>query len=270
LLKSLLAPKLENYKLSATHLNNFIDLENAGPQYFFIYNFLNFRRAPSSTSAFGTAMHDALSWAGEQVASTGRLPASQKVIERFSSKLEGGWLRDDQRQILCERGEGAIPIWLKQVGPGLVPGNKYEKNFGTEGVVLNGARLTGKVDRLIVDRGNRTITVVDIKTGTSYAAWKKETKTHKFRQQLMFYKLLVEGSSAYKGYKVEKGVIEFAESQDGKIIRLPLSYDPDELASFKKLIQAVWEHIRALDLPDTSKYPSSLKGITQFETDLTK
>ncbi|MBI1952472.1 ATP-dependent helicase [Candidatus Saccharibacteria bacterium] len=268
-LKNLLLPKLEDYKLSATHLNSFIDLENMGPKYFFIYNLLNFRQAPSTTSAFGTAMHDALAWSGNKKAKDGKLPATSKVIERFYKKLDGGWLREDERQILRERGAKAIPVWLTQIGPQLQPSDKYEKNFSSEGVVLNGAKLTGKVDRLIINSKKRSITVVDIKTGKSYSAWKRETKTHKFRQQLMFYKLLVEGSSAYKGYDVDKGIIEFAEPEDGKIIRLPIDYDKNELDDFKKLIHGVWSRIQALDLPDTSKYPPSLKGITQFEADLT-
>src|SRR3990167_8664552 len=138
------------------------------------------------------------------------------------------------------------------------------------GVGGGGGRLTGKIDRLVIDSKARKITVGDEKPGKSYSGWKSDVKTHKFRQQLMFYKLLVENSSSFGSYNVERGVIEFAEPNgEGKIITLPMQFDAKEFEDFKKLIQAIWEKVQNLDLPDISKYPSSLKGIKQFERDLT-
>lgn len=267
-LASLLAPKLESYKLSATHLNNFIDIAGHGPQHFFIYNFLGLPQAPSTTSAFGTAMHDALAWAGSQKAKDGKLPAANSVIKHFWAKLDGGWLREQERQILRERGAAAIPVWLAKAGKDLQASDKYEKNFGNEGVILGEAKLTGKIDRLVIDPKRRIITVIDIKTGKAYHDWKSEVKTHKFRQQLMFYKLLVEGSSTFKGYIVDRGIIEFAEPDEGEIVRLEYPYNNKDLTEFKELIEAIWQKIQSLDLPDASKYPKSLKGIRQFEADL--
>src|SRR3990167_4459050 len=133
-LADILVPKLESYKLSATHLNNFIDLANHGPKDFFIYNFLGLPQAPSETSAFGTAMHNALAYAGTQKTKDAKLPAAKKVVERFWAKLDGGWLRDEERQNLRQRGADAIPVWLIDAGKNLSDSDKYEKNFGNEGV----------------------------------------------------------------------------------------------------------------------------------------
>jgi len=64
-LKSLLATRLESYKLSATHLNKFIDIESAGPQDFFVYYLLGLPQAPTTTTA--TDRHPrALAWARNQ------------------------------------------------------------------------------------------------------------------------------------------------------------------------------------------------------------
>lgn len=84
----------------------------------------------------------------------------------------------------------------------------------------------------------------------------------------MFYKLLVEGSNSFKGYTVRRGVIEFADPLNGKIVSLELEMQDDEIAEFKKLIEAVWRKSQALELPDIKAYPKSLKGIRAFEKDL--
>ncbi|HSW92666.1 MAG TPA: ATP-dependent helicase, partial [Patescibacteria group bacterium] len=54
-MKALLEPTLENYKLSATHLNNFIDLTHGGPSMFLMNNLLRFPAAKSASASYGTA-----------------------------------------------------------------------------------------------------------------------------------------------------------------------------------------------------------------------
>jgi len=269
-LRSLLAERLDSYKLNATHLNKFTDVQTAGPQVFFIYYLLGFPQAPSTTSAFGTAIHATLSWVGNQLSRSGKIPTQKQVLDYFELRMQGGWLREDERQRLITRGKDALVVWLDQVGTGLAADNKYEFSFASEGVMLGGARLSGRLDRIIFDHRNRRLSVVDIKTGKALRRFDSSTKAHKFKQQLMFYKLLVEGSSSFSGYTVDKGYIEFAEPDGGEIVRLEYTYSDKELAEFKKLISAVWQSAQSLKLPDISQYPKSLKGIRQFEQDLTK
>jgi hypothetical protein len=85
----------------------------------------------------------------------------------------------------------------------------------------------------------------------------------------MFYKLLVENSRDYHNYRVESATIQFVEPDNGgKIINLPLDFNDDDIAQFKKLINAVWTRIINLDLPDISNYDASYKGVLAFENDL--
>ncbi len=267
-LKSLLAQRLDTYKLSATHLNKFIDVQSAGPQDFFIYYLLGFPQAPTTTTAFGSAMHATLAWMGNQLAAKKKLPTNTQVFDYFSRQLEGGWLRQDERAQLLARGRDALPVWIAQIAKDLSPADKYEYNFASEGVLVGKARLTGKIDRLVFDHKTRKITVVDIKTGRAFGKWESSVKAHKFKQQLMFYKLLVEDSSSFQGYHVDKGLIEFAEPSEGKIVRVEYPYAQKDLDDFKQLIAAIWQRTQNLKLPDISKYPPSLKGIRLFEADL--
>jgi DNA helicase-2/ATP-dependent DNA helicase PcrA len=89
---------------------------------------------------------------------------------------------------------------------------------------------------------------------------------HKYRQQLLFYKLLVEQSHSYKGYHVEQGSLVFVEpDESGKVNELSLDYTSEDLERTKQLIQAVWQRIKTLDFPDTSQFSADLKGIIAFE-----
>jgi len=50
-MRDLLLPKLENYKLSVTHLHNFLDVTRGGPSMFMLQNLLHFPRAKSPSAA---------------------------------------------------------------------------------------------------------------------------------------------------------------------------------------------------------------------------
>jgi DNA helicase-2/ATP-dependent DNA helicase PcrA len=118
--------------------------------------------------------------------------------------------------------------------------------------------------------------VVDFKTGKPAASWQgkdeyEKIKLHKYRQQLMFYKLLVENSASFsKKLTASNGALEFIEpDENGKLVDgLELAFDSEELANFVKLIGAVWQHINELSFPDTNGYSQNLRGIRQFEQDL--
>jgi hypothetical protein len=80
---------------------------------------------------------------------------------------------------------------------------------------------------------------------------------------------LIENSSRFRNYKVTHGIIEFVEPDErGQINRLELDYNQSKLEANVKLINGVWSRIQALDFPDTRTYLPSLKGIHQFEQDI--
>ncbi len=94
-------------------------------------------------------------------------------------------------------------------------------------------------------------------------------KLHRYRQQLLFYKLLVENSADFHSFTVEKAVLEFIEPDPhGDIVSLELVYDTEEMKNFTKLTAAVWQRIMRADFVDTSMYPQNYKGIVAFEKDL--
>ncbi len=268
-LKMLLQPRLERFQLSPTHVNSFIDLEKQGPQAFFAGTILRFPQAPNPMGEFGSAIHETLEWIHRQNKVKGSLPTSDKTLDFFEARLNTKHLSPNDQRTLSERGRHALASYINQRVHTVSAGNECEINFAGENILVGSARLGGKVDKLIIDRQAKTITIVDYKTGGSYAKWTKTTKLHRYRQQLYFYKILVESSRLFRNYQVTDAYLEFVEpDEQGNIQELHLQFSADEQSRVAKITEGIWNHIMSLQFPDVSSYTPDLKGIEAFEEDL--
>lgn len=273
--KVLFEPILANYKLSVTHLNNFVDVREGGPAYFLAHNLLRFPEAPTPATAYGDAVHKTLQWAHAELKAKGSLPTVKKLQDHFADLLDRKHLKKADHTKLDKRGREALELYFKKRGKGMSVGDLVERGFNNEGVVVNGANLSGNIDKLhFMEVG--VVQVIDFKTGKPSTEWKgrdefEKIKLHKYRQQLLFYKLLVEGSASFaRKVSVTGGALEFVEPDElGRLVdNLELKFETEELERFMRLIGAVWAHITHLDFPDVSKYNRTLKGIQEFEQDL--
>ena len=273
-MQELLAPMLERYKLSATHLGNFLDVARGGPELFLLQNLLRFPQAMSPSAAYGSAVHAALRRAHEHLSATGQRRPVEDVLHDFETELARHQLSEDETEYLTKRGGDTLTAFLHERYESFTPTQHVERSFATEAIVIDGARLTGAIDLLDIDEANKTIVVTDYKTGRPVPTWKGRTdyeriKLHHYRQQLIFYKLLIENSRQYEGYSVTSGVIEFVEpTPAGKIERLELAYDPSEVAELTKLVKAVWDNIIAMNFTLDAHYEPTFKGIVSYEQDL--
>lgn len=149
---------------------------------------------------------------------------------------------------------------------------KSEVNFYSEGVVIDDARLSGKIDRLEIDDKSKTVRIADYKTGKPLAKWGSDMKSLKYKQQLYMYKILIEHSSTWRGYNVESARLEFVEpdkNATGSVVEpLYLDFNDKEETELKKLIIAIWNLIQTLNLPDISSYDKSAKGAREFISQL--
>ncbi len=271
---SLFEPVLANYKLSVTHLNNFLDVAGSGPHYFLLHNLLRFPEAPTPSAAYGDAVHKTLQWAHLELRQNEVMPSIKAIGAYFIDILSRKQLRKSDHKRLEKRGLQALAFYFENRQP-FSSKDILERGFNNEGVVISGANLSGKIDKLHF-LSDGTVEVVDFKTGKPASSWQgkddyEKIKLHKYRQQLLFYKLLVEHSASFSGkLVVSQGSLEFIETNEtGKLVdNLALTISPEELARFSRLISAVWQHIMHLDFPDISNYPKNLGGIQQFERDI--
>ena len=272
-LRELLGDTLANYKLSATHLNNFIDLINGGPEKFLMQNLLHFPEAKSSQAAFGTAVHGALQRAHTHLVATGANKPLEDVLGDFTDLVDDADLAERDREFYLKKGTDALTNFYAKRIASFAPTQRAEYSFAGENIVADGAKLTGKIDLLDVDRKAKIVRLTDYKTGKPATSWRgrddyEKVKLHKYRQQLLFYKILLENSREFAGWTVEQGTLEFVEPlSNGEISRLTLNYDDlaAEMTEFRELVAAVWRKILALDLPDVSEFSADFAGILEFE-----
>lgn len=273
-LNELLKPSLENYKLSATHLNNFLDISRGGPQAFLLDNLLHFPATKSAAASYGSAVHKTLQQAHVHIVATGEQKPIEDVLHDFEINLIAERLNPLDYATYHQKGSEQLSLFLAEKYDTFTATQKSELNFSGQEVFLDDAHLTGMIDVADINKQAKTMIVTDYKTGKAVSSWNangeyEKIKLHKYRQQLLFYKLLVEGSRDYGTFTVTEGCLEFIEPhRSGEICRLSLSFDIEELNRFRQIVAKVWQHITDLNLPDTSRYDQTYKGVLAFEQDL--
>ena len=275
-MRQLLASKLSIYKLSPTHLKNFLDLRYGGPHRFKIVNLLRFPESKNFSSSFGTSVHSALELAHLEFARTGKLPTIKQVMGYFYEALGGEQLSVIDDSKARRHAEQILPIFYKAEQKRMDKHDLIERSLRAD---IGHVRLSGKLDKLHFDSAT-SVRVIDYKTGKAPEShWglkglsdSKKTSVHFNRQQLLFYKLLTEQSSINgKSYRVSATELRYVEPRpdNAELVTLTIDeFDALELERMNSLIKSVWQHIMALNFPDTGKYGMSYKDILAFEDDL--
>jgi len=271
--KSLIQPLLDNYRLSVTHLINFLNVADGGPKNWFMRNLLQFPSAKGNFMSYGTAMHTALEKGLIQYKASGEIELKE-LQDYYEIALNKEQLNDDEHQRFVGQGRAHLEMYYKQRYPEWSEKDLPEISFADQGVVIGDARLGGKIDRIhVIDKKN--VQVIDIKTGKAMSSWGSKSgdlgiKTWKYRLQLVFYKILVENSREYgHKYKVSQGALEFTQPDDYDQLKvLTLDIKDEEVERTKELIKAVWNKMQNLDLPDTSSYGDDYHAIQKFVADL--
>jgi hypothetical protein len=227
---------------------------------------LRFPSSPSINAEYGSVIHETIEWIHLSSKQNARVPNKTQIFLTFERKLLNKRLGEPHNSLLLERGKSALSSYVEQRSGTFELQGYNEFNFRNEAVFIGPAHLTGKIDKLIVDNKRHEITIVDFKTGKCYLKWAHTTRLHLYQNQLYLYKLLVENSSIFKGYKVVDAYLEFVEpDQSGKIEELHISFNDQTSGHLKLLAGSVWKHAQSLDFPDTSKFKKDVSGIVAFE-----
>ncbi|MBP7670884.1 ATP-dependent helicase [Candidatus Gracilibacteria bacterium] len=270
LLKSL----VKNYTLSATHFNHFLDLTYHGPTEFLQNQLLRFPQKMHAAASYGSAIHDALHKFQSQFRHQKTLPTAQTLIENFEQALKNQRLNHQDFQKYLEKGSADLTKFYAHNHQNFSPHDLAEFDFREEGVKIADAQIVGKVDRIHLDPNTQTALVIDYKTGKPFRDWnaydeKNQRKAWEYKNQLIFYKLLLENSRTFGDkYQVKKGKIEFIEPFKDQNIALTLEITDHDLQQTKKLIEIIYRKITTLDFPDTTKYGNDFGATQLFINDL--
>ena len=273
--RELLAPRLKSYRLSATDLNTFTDVMNGGPEHFLLYNLLRVPQGTSGALIFGNAIHHTMQQIHNAMRSDShRLMGIGEILDNFHQDFDKNSfvISEDEAKFYRDKGDHALTIFMQQREQYFTPDQLAEQKV--EAVLDGDIRLTGKIDAMAIDPQSKTIQVVDYKTGhgmddfSERGADYQKAKARRYQQQLMFYKLLIENSKDYAGYRVVSGALEFVEPDtrdDSHLYRPEVDYsDAAAMDEFKQLVRSVWNHIIRLDLPEV-KQSDKYKDLVAFE-----
>ncbi|MFZ2544571.1 MAG: ATP-dependent DNA helicase [Candidatus Saccharimonadales bacterium] len=273
-MKELLAPALQHYHLSTTHVSAFLDVSHGGPEGFMMSHLLHFPSADTPATTYGRVMHAVLQRAHNHLTSTGHLRPSEDVMQDFETSLASQQLTENDLAYYQQKGSHSLQTFLEAKYDTFVKGQRTEVDFSGQGVMVGDARLTGAIDLIDVNNETKSLILTDYKTGKAVPSWKGKTdyekmKLHKYRHQLLFYKLMAERSREYGKYTTEQGVIQFIEpTKSNDIVTLSANFSDEDVAEFERLIGIIWKHIITLDFPDISGYSADYKGMIAFEQDL--
>lgn len=274
--KAFLSPLIENYKLSPTHYNNYLNVVyGEGPRTFFEQNLVRFPQPMSVSNIFGSSVHKAVEFLTIGYKNTNKIPGKKEFIDFFKKDFSKKRISESDLKKYLKRGEDALGVFYDQKNKDFNRDNKSEVDFSNEGVIVDTAHITGKIDLLKVEKDS-FIDVYDFKTGKSIPEKNKsdhdKAKEWSFKNQIIFYKLLLENSKHYKNYKMKKGVFVFVEPEivNGKefIAEKEIEISENDIIRVKNLINIIYEKIKNLDFPNVDKYPKTVKGIEQLEEDL--
>ncbi|MDD3191068.1 MAG: ATP-dependent DNA helicase [Candidatus Pacebacteria bacterium] len=271
--EELLRSLLDDYKLSVTHLNNFLDVSAGGPMRFLEQNLLRFPAAPSSASSYGTAIHNSFSEFYKRFKERGVLPELEEFLMIFKEKLKMQKLNKKDFVEKLEQGEDELSFYYKESVGIFSAGDLLAVNFKSEGVMIGECPVTGEIDRMSLEEKSKIVKVYDYKTGKPFVSWAPsddylKIKAYKYKDQLVFYKLLLENSRSFGKFEVVSGGIDFIAAPEDELIKLELEISDEDIERLKSLVAIVYKKIMTLDFPDTSKYSANFKGMQEFEDDL--
>ena len=271
--EDLLKNILKNYKLSVTHFNSFLNIKKGGPQEFLEHQLLKFPQAQNKNSAYGSAVHNSFNIFYSEFKQKKVLPELDLFLKIFKDTLKRQRLNKNDFKEMLEKGQDELSFYYHKKKNTFDYNDYCELDFKSQGVNINGADITGKLDRVHINKKDKSIEVYDYKTGKPFEQWTVndaygKIRSWEYKNQLVFYKLLAENSRDFGKYIVNTGVIEFVKPERNNLIKLPLSIQNEDTNRLKKLIQIIYNKIQDLDFPNIESYSEDIKGIKEFEDDI--
>ncbi|MCC8410729.1 ATP-dependent helicase [Mucilaginibacter sp. UR6-1] len=232
---------LQNYTLSVTHLNNYLDC----PLRFYFQCLIRVPSGKSPAATFGQAVHWALNKAFRKLKENNDvfMPAEEfmKEFRWYMFRNRDSFTKDDFKLRLAY-GEKILPDYYEQNV------NIWNKVAVTERTIknieVNGVPIKGNLDKIEFDGKN--VTVVDYKTGKLKNAKDKLQPPNNtnpnggdYWRQAVFYKILVDNDRS-NDWHVVSTQFEFVEPvKDGE-------YHKEKIAISRENVELVSEQITSV------------------------
>ncbi len=240
---------LQNYTLSVTHLNNYLEC----PLKFYFQCLIRVPSGKSPSATFGSAVHDALKKAFRKLKDDGdEFPPTKEFIEDFRIYMHRN--RDsftkEEFKLKLDYGQKILPPFYEQH---IKTWNKVALvELPIKNIEIDGVPVKGNLDK--VEFQGKQVTVVDYKTGNfKYAKDKLVRPGDKFPnggdywRQAVFYKLLIENDRS-KDWQVIGTQFDFVEPDENDGYRTEKIFiEPQDIQFVREQISTVYRKIQAHD-----------------------
>jgi len=240
---------LQNYTLSVTHLNNFLDC----PLKFYFQCLIRVPSGKSPSATFGQAVHWALNKVFRKMKENGdEFPLINEFMNEFRwymARNRDSFTKEDFKRRM-DYGEKILPDYYNQ---NIATWNKSAVTERTiKNVEIEGVPVKGSLDK--VEFNGKQVTVVDYKTGKLKNAKEKlQRPTNEqpyggdYWRQAVFYKLLIDHDRSLD-WEVISTIFEFVEPvNEGEYHKEKIVIAPDDIAEVTDQIKTVYQKILAHD-----------------------
>jgi DNA helicase-2/ATP-dependent DNA helicase PcrA len=244
---------LQNYTLSVTHLNNFLDC----PLRFYFQCLIRVPSGKSPSATFGQAVHWALNkafrWLKED---DDNFPSTEQFMKEFKWYMYRN--RDsftkEEFKLRMDYGDKILPPYYEQ---SVLTWNKIAvTERAIKNIELDGVPIKGNLDKIEFDGKN--VTIIDYKTGKPKNSL--EGSKNKFIRptndqpnggdywrQAVFYKLLIDNDPT-NDWEVVGAQFDFVEPiSEGEYHREKVFITPEDVATVTEQVKTVYQKIQAHD-----------------------
>ena len=255
---------LQNYSLSVTHLNNYLDC----PLKFYFQNLIMVPSGKNETMTFGSAVHWALNKLFRSLPDNGNefhgLPQFLKDFEWYMKRNREAFT-DEQFKRRMEYGEKILPEFY----------NKYVESwekitvteYAIKQVEVDGVPIKGVLDKL--EFHGTQVNVVDYKTGNYERAKPKFAAPNEkdplggdYWRQAVFYKILVENDRR-KNWEVVSTEFDFIEPVKDEYVKHKVVIRPEDIAVVKGQIKETFTRIQNHEFDGCGKEDCSWCGFVR-------
>ncbi len=194
-------------QLSATALNNYFE----SPLLYFFRNLVRIPSAPNKTMFYGTVLHSALERFFTLSQKEGHVLSQEDLIDFFYRAMLVMRTPREYYDSIKKRGEKALKGYYEKYSSELSYQVVVEKKISGIPFTLNSGEkilLTGKIDKMEFT-DEKTVIVVDYKTGKPWSKYTKEKK-ESLKRQVVFYKLLLNEYNEHQ-FNMTQGILDFIE-----------------------------------------------------------
>lgn len=236
-LESYLKGILFDYKLNVSNLNTYIEC----PKKFYYKNLLKVPAAKTKSLCLGSAVHAALQ-------DFLKNPNKEFLLHQFEYHLNKEILTDVDYKDSLQKGAKILQDYFDEYSQTFNLNSLAEYDFKNQNVFIDEVPITGQIDKIeILNAGDKTVNVVDYKTGNPDSKSHELKKGGKYWRQLIFYKLLCQQSKEFP-FKMLSGEIDFVERgrTTNAFKKFKMEITDDDIAVVKTEIKDVYNEIKTL------------------------